>query len=365
MAGAYDEEPSDEYVADSSFEEPEPSRWGRFRARGRSWGRSAAEWFNKAEHSYLAFLRQTSLVAATLLIFGAALLFIAGVALQFGNPAGIQPEQVSVSTGDVISAPAPAPAKPAAEAADTPPRWSRVLPADFRERYFRTFQSNFAPYYRQGDKRPDRKTFFETMFPDPILDYVEGFDDARLAGSADAQEQDLRPLLANLQAIVAAAAADSGTKRELQGYRSAKKVQVCETVRRERVRYESYWNSLSTSCPYWYETPYGCSDTRAIREPYTERVCRMEFPDEVANPQNVMLRLQERYFGALDRKLQSAEAEADERRAQLMERKANGRAAISTSVKIFLGFLALMFVYILIALERHHRVISRTLASRS
>lgn len=353
----------DDSSHDYYSEEPEPSLFERLRVRGRRVGRTVSVWFSKAEQSYLSLLRQTSLLAATLLLFGAILLFVGGLVLQFGNPDGIRPEEVSVATSDVVSVPESGPTRTAAKPTDTAPRWNRVLPAAFRERYYSLFRSSFAPYYRRADKAPDRNAFFAALFPDDRLNYIEAFDDARLA-DAD-QSTDSRPLLTSLQTIVAAAAAHPTSIRELKAYQAAKRVQVCDTVRRTRTRYETYWNSLATSCPYWYESPYGCSDTRAVSQPYTERVCRMEFPGEIANPHNVMLRLQDRYFAALDRKIQSADAMVDERRQAMMLRKANGSMAIETAVKAFLAFLGLMFIYILVAIERHHRVFTRMLAGRN
>lgn len=360
MAADENSYPVDDTTDAEYFEEDEPGRLERLRARAREAGNRVARWFDKAERSYLSLVRQTSLIAATLLIFGASLLFIGGLALKIGNPDGIQPAQVSVGVADVVTTPENAPNRPASRPADNTPRWSRVLPAAFRERYHQIFRSSFAPYYRQADKQPDRKAFFETIFPTARLDYVEAFNDARLTGAAESAAS--RPLLVNLETVIAAAATDPGTIRELKAYQAAKRVQVCETVRRTRTRYESYWNSSATNCAYWYEYPYGCSDVRSVSQPYTERVCRMEFPGQIANPQNVMLRLQDQYFAALDRKLQSADAEADGRRTEMMQRKASGGVAIETGIKAFLAFLGLMFIYLLVALERHQRVISRMIA---
>lgn len=344
-------------------EEPEPGRFERLRAWGGRVGRGVSDWFGKAEQSYLSLLRQTSLVAATLLIFGAILLFAGGLILQFGNPDGIRPQQVTVAVSDVVTALEPDAAPTTQEPADTAPRWSRVLPVAFRERYYSVFRSSFAPYYRQADKMPDRNAFFASLFPDDRLNYIEAFDDSRLADPGQATGS--RPLLTGLQTIMTAAAVAPASIRELKAYQAAKRVQVCDTVRRTRTRYETYWNSSATNCPYWYEAPYGCSDTRAVSQPYTERVCRMEFPGELASPQHVMLRLQDRYFATLDRKLQAADATVDERRQAMMIRKANGSLAIGTAAKAFLAFLGLMFIYILVAIERHHRLVSRMLAART
>jgi hypothetical protein len=87
----------------------------------------------------------------------------------------------------------------------------------------------------------------------------------------------------------------------------------------------------------------------------------MQFPDALADPARVMRDLQARYFLNLSFKIESAQRDAELRRMEAVNRVASGRGAMLDAVYLFAAFLTLMFLYLIVALERHHRAIARKL----
>jgi hypothetical protein len=88
----------------------------------------------------------------------------------------------------------------------------------------------------------------------------------------------------------------------------------------------------------------------------------MQFPDQLANPAQVMRDLQSRYFLAANDKIAISERDAELQRREIADRNAFGSNAVWYAILAFGSFLSVMFLYLLVALERHHRALSRRLA---
>jgi hypothetical protein len=341
---------------------PRASWWKRLRTRGaRLDGR-----LDGVERPFLALLRATALVVAALLILASIILLLLGFGLQVQRPDSVSAEPVSIEAAD-LAAPAAPQASPAPAGGAQLERWARVLPAEFRTAYYQLYRQAFVPSYRATEKPLEQAPFFQELFPDDVLDTIESFNDERLAaasagdGAADRQSQ-MRPVLASLLSAVQGAAGQEAVRRELLAYKAAQRVQVCRNVQRTRTRSVERWDSLSTNCPYWFEPPYGCMGRQELREPYQERVCSMQFPDQLANPAQVMRDLQSRYFLAANDKIAISERDAELQRREIADRNAFGSNAVWYAILAFGSFLSVMFLYLLVALERHHRALSRRLA---
>lgn len=349
--------------SDAAGEEARASRW-------RAWFQRRAPQINGrldgAERSFLGLLRVVALVTAGLLVVASIVLLILGFGLQIQDPDSVQADQVDVTSADVVPPPAPQAAPQNRQAAQQP-RWARDLSPEFRRQYYQLYRSAFAPSYRPNEQPLEERAFFEQMFPDEVLNEIEMADDSRLRPpesdeTAARQGGDERLLLLSLRRAVEGAAAQESVRRELQAYKTAQRIQVCRNEERMRSRSVEYWDYSARNCPFWYDPPYGCMSRRQVSEPYQERVCRMQFPEDLANPQQVMRGLQNRYFAALNDKIAASLRDAELQRQRIFERNESGKDWVWKSVLAFVAFLGLMFLYLLVALERHHRAISRRLA---
>lgn len=343
--------------------EPKPSLRDRWRGFAAARGPMLAGKLDQTERSFLGALRFVALLAAGVLILVSVGLLVLGFIMQWESADAVETERVAVTGAELAPPQAPAPS-PAAQPQREAPRWSRILPEAFRNRYYGLYRSAFAPSYRQGEKPLEAPQFFELMFPDDALDLIEFFDDGRIALAERAGEGGTRPLLESLLAALQEASATDAVRGELQGYKSAQRVEVCRSVQRTRTRSIEQWDYGAQSCPYWFEPPYGCMGRRQVSEPYQARECSMQFPDQLADPARLMRDLQGRYFGALDAKIAASQRDAETRRMEIISRNARGKGAVWDAVFLFGAFLTLMFLYLLVALERHHRTMARAMAAR-
>jgi hypothetical protein len=353
---AREDEPQDDWR-----EEGRPSFLARWRAWRGGQAPLIAERLDRTERSFLGVLRSSALFGAAALILCAIGFLLLGLALQLSDPDSVETEQVQVNGTDLAAPPATPMAEQSRPRREQP-RWERVLPAEFRSQYFALYRSAFAPSYRKNEKALDPPQFFETMFPGEALDQVEYFDDAKLATPEGGATEGMRPILSSLLSTMKEAATQGAVRKELQAYRDAQKVEICRSVTRTRSRWVDGWDSSATHCAFWYEPPYGCMSRRQVSEPYQARECSMQFPDQLADPARVMSDLQSRYFTALNDKVAGAQRSAELRRIEIVGQNQSGRDAVWQAVLAFAAFLALMFLYLMVALERHHRTIARNFA---
>jgi len=302
---------------------------------------------NKLEAQFLGVLRYTALLVAALVLVGAVILLGLGLVRQLG-PTAVNATQVSVSDEDLAlltDATAPAPQQ-------APQRKLGISEA-IRKETLGVYRAGFRTYQRPDDKITDQQ----------IVDFVwsEGRIDAfdGLAGVLTDKDGKVLPdrdaVMLNALNLVQATAATDEFKKRLSAYRNAQKTNVCHDETRTRARLVEGWNSYATDCANWYTSPVGCSATRVIDEPYTAKVCEMKFPDGLQAPSQQFADAVKRYAEAASAKLSQARNDADAKTAANMARKVEGHANMSTGGKLFLGFLAVMFLYLFVAMERHHR----------
>jgi hypothetical protein len=160
---------------------------------------------------------------------------------------------------------------------------------------------------------------------------------------------------------MAAAAAEPKGQRRLQRYKAARKVRVERKVQKTRTETRDGWDPYSMSCADWYESPRGCPVRRTVDVPYTETVVSMEFPEGTQSHSQIFRAMQDRFYTLLQQKRDDNAADADARRMQIVIGNARGVESLGTALRIFAGFLALMFFFLLIAIERHQRRIAAAL----
>lgn len=328
----------------------------RFRDFAASCWMHCQKWMDKGESRYLTGLRFLFLTFASLLLIGFAVMLLLGVGRQIGTGA-VEPEVVSVSGTDLI-----VPAEtgtPAAEPKNAPtnrPRWERDLSREFRNQYWALFNGDLKPHYRTTDTAPTREQLFARLFPDSILDKIQSYDPGTFVApeAPDGATPAERALLAALSAAVR----NDQTVRELRAYKAARRERVCRNVNLTRTRFVDGWDSYSTACPYWWESPMGCPVRRRVTEPYSEQRCEMQFPAELDDPAEVMSDMQDRFLVTLDQRLASARFDAEEATTRRLQRKADGRENIKLSLQLLAGFAAAMFLYLFVAIERSQRLIA-------
>lgn len=303
--------------------------------------------FDRAERVYLRVLRAFILIMASLLLVYAAWLVLSGMYKMSKSEDSIQEKIASVSGTELA-------ATEVSEAQGNRGDGSRRNEAEYRKfydgfvgRYHSLFQTTFEAY-----RRPDDKQLSKSEFDDAFVHTSE-----RIAAIKD-DELDFAEDKADLGLLLeamSAAAIEQPTQDRLLRYKNAKMTQVCSYVTKTRTTYRRGWDSYSTSCSNWYETPIGCAVNRSVQTPYKEKVCSMKLPSGVTSYAQIFRGYQERFFEILAERRKANADEASSLRAAIAADNLSGQASLSDAVKLFGGFLAVMFFFLLIAIERHQR----------
>jgi hypothetical protein len=317
------------------------------RTRLGNFSKMIADRANIAEARFLSLLRYSALMGAAVALIISALLLGVGLVRQVGRTE-VEPQEVTIAAGDVV------PVK-AEKSEVTPPEVTKLsVPKAIRQKTAAIYKRDFAPHERSEAK------ISEAQVVDLVWteERVALFDELAGAGLLDAKGEELAgksALMEDALETVSKATKAKDYVGQLVGYRDAKKVNVCTNVSKTKKRTVEAWNSYATSCPYWWESPVGCSSTRVISEPYVEKVCEMKFPKELEAPGELFAASIQRYADVAQDKLESARIDASVKTAENNGRKLKGQGNIGTSGKLFLGFLLVMFLYLFIAMERHNR----------
>jgi hypothetical protein len=313
----------------------------------------AAAILDKAENFYLRVLRAVILVIATLLLIYAAWLAAASAYKISKSPDSVIEQEAVVSPDELTDAQMPT-VRSGDPKAVSGPRVNPVQAAfysTFVERYYSLYRSAFEPYRQREDKQLS-KTEFDGAYLNTAA------RQKAIAGGQldfDADRRDLEMLLT----VMSAAATKPKTLQRLKRYQSARKVPVSERVQRSRTVMEQGWDSNSTACPYWYESPMGCSVSRAVEVPYTQTITRMQYPEGTQSHTQIFRAFQDRFFELLERRRASNAVKAEQERQGILAGVAEGHLSLTTALQILGGFLVLMFFFLLIAIERHQRKLAK------
>jgi hypothetical protein len=151
---------------------------------------------------------------------------------------------------------------------------------------------------------------------------------------------------------MAAVASDQKTVDRLRAYQSAKKIPVTRTetgMRSERYCY--YYSDYFEQCGVW--------DTRTV--PYSRQVQELKLPAGVVSHTDLFAAYQDAYLSKLAEKREANAATAQRERAEIMADNADGQIRLWSALQVVGAFLVLMFLFLLIALERHQRRIAAAL----
>lgn len=345
----------------------------------------------KLERAYLAALRVLILVFATLCLLGAGLMAADG-ARRAMTPTKVEPAPVTVTAQEALEPLVRTDSNDKGEAA-TQATSASAEARRFHEAFLRGPFETYYQYYRRlavtynkpEDGVLDKKALAERLGYTPeALDEatsrvpeataadaaadaamaaalaaagtppeadaaVEGNDSVRqaLLRTSNLFQRDAEYGKVQLQ-VVAQALADPRLTAKAVKYKAAEKTaQSCSTVYRAR----TLWDPRSTACYNWYEEPYGCRVRRSV--PVQE--CAPAYPEGVESPLESFVRLDESYRMSWAGKTATAEGEAAVLQAEKESVKEGAPASFLNGARIFAAFLVVMFLFLLIAIERHLR----------
>lgn len=316
---------------------------------------------SSAETGFLSLLRFAALLIAALVLIGSIIFLGLGFFKQIG-PTKVEAESVSVSANEIIPPPVNT-SKTDTSNKTLPVVDKKVgISQNVRRETLTVFKNKFKKYQRADAKITEQQVVDFIWSEDRIEKYNT------LAGQLfDADDKVLADQEAVMLNAIRATSTANGTdefRKQLSAYKDAKKSNVCTNEERTRSQTVDSWDSTSTYCAGWYVSPVGCPSKRTITEPYTEKVCTMKFPEGLETPEQQFSNAIQRYADEAVAKLEGAQLDAASKTTNNEARKAEGWANLFTSGQMFLGFLFVMFLYLFVAIERHHQTLSKLMKAR-
>lgn len=306
---------------------------------------------DRLERVYLAALRFAVLLVATV-----ALLLAVGFAgdgvRRLLTSTEVEQQPVSVGGAEVVQRMQASIAERSAEAASETP----AIPAPVRRAHAAFLAGPFDPLYQSYRTLATRYNKPEDrLLTKPALaaelgytaDAVAAREDGRVVAFAE------NPRYASqMGAASASLATERGVTSQLAKYKAAQKTAQQCTTRERSVR---GWDSTSIECPEWYMAPVGCPVTR--QEPY--QACVAVYPDNIVSPLQTVASFDAHFAEVWSERDSESASEAQNERERLALIKAQGQPRLSQAVVILAAFLAIMFLFLVIAVERHLRRLSR------
>lgn len=305
---------------------------------------------DRIEAVYLRVLRAVVLLVATLLLLWALGWAALSVVRILRSPDSVVEAPSAVTSSDLLADGTQQTVLPTNPSEPRNTAEQRNFYGGFVQRYHRLYQARFEPHLRRDDKRLSQGEFDDLT--------IDSSGRLRAIRNGELDFVTDRADLENYLPVVTEAAEASETANRLAKYRTAKKQRIVSRVQRTRTETRRGWDSSSVSCANWYVDPIGCATTRQIETPYTERVTSTRYPDGISSPNQVLKSYEDGYFFLLaDRRRESA-AKASAERDSILSGQVRGWTGLSQSILVVGGFLALMFFFLLIAIERHQRGLS-------
>lgn len=293
----------------------------------------------RMEAFYLQALRLSLLLLATVMLVAVAWFGVAGLYRLTRDAASVKPAMVTVTAEEVADLPAAAAGR--AKPRSDPAAEARAYYKGFVDRYYALYARGFAPFRQSDDPALTRAAFDErfvgtdqrmAQIGEGLLEFAENKSELEQLLSTMTQVADL-----------------PRTAERLRAYKAASKRLVKRTVRGTRTeRYCSYYGYYINACIDY--------STREV--PYSRQVTEMVLPKGVTAPPELFGAYQNRALELTQSRRREAEEKAEAQKAEILADNARGSANIWLAIQIVGGFLALMFLFLLIAIERHQRVLA-------
>lgn len=316
--------------------------------------RRASVALEKAEKIYLRVLRAGILIIATLLLLYAAWLALSSIYKLSRSTESVVEEQATVSADEITSAEAPDVEKSVSASKPSQNPEHRRFYNTFSKRYFTIYKAKFERFRHADDKQLTLSEFDDT--------YLNTQQRLQAIASSELNFADDQADLEGLYTVMAEAADKPLTRERLAKYQKARKVSVQQKVERTRTTYRRGWDSYSTACTNWYESPIGCSVMRPVQTGYTETVTKMEYPKGTQTHAQIFRAFQDRYVELLQGRREENAAKAETERQGILAGFIEGKLSLVTALQVLGAFMVLMFFFLLIAIERHQRRLSREVA---
>lgn len=298
------------------------------------------EILGRTEKVYLEVLRAAALIVATLILGWIVWLLLSSAYRIAQDPESVEVEPVSLTAEEVIDIDM---GEAAASERDADSEDPNVSAFDtFAEQYHRLFKEKFEKYRQKDDNELSAEQFADRY----LSDFYEGEESGLGLGfGSPVLQSDYDGLLAMMRE---ASNLPENIKR-LETYRDTPKVRREEQVRRtRRERYCTYYSDYFGRC-YGY-------DYRTV--PYTDTVVRMESPDGILDHGQLFGAYQDNYLTKLNARRDANSSAADSERAERRQANAEGWLGLGNALWFAGLFMALMFFFLLIAIERHQRQIA-------
>ena len=308
----------------------------------------STRFFDRLEAVYLRILRVFILLFATALVVYAVVLGATALVKMSRSVESVIEEPATVSGADLLPAEgaeiAPRTNQPAEQVTNST---HRNFYQGFARRYHALFRQHYEPFRQAEDRQLSLDAFDDA--------YLNTDNRLRAISQGTLSFESDRADLELLLTAMNEAATNPETRQRLQRYKGARKVRVCRNVQRERTVYRNGWDSSSMACPDWYYPPYGCPVRRAVQQPYSERVCAMEFPEGTRSHADIFRAYHDRFFALLNDRREANAAQAENERVEIVTGNVEGAISLAEAGWVFAGFLVVMFFFLLIAIERHQR----------
>lgn len=301
---------------------------------------------DRLENIYLAALRIVVLVLATLALLVA--IWIAGDGVRsLLVSTDVERDTVSVSAEELAAA-----VNSKRQASEDAEAAAVELPEALRKEHDAFLKGPFAGYHRLyvASARRFNKTE-DKVLSAPELAEALGYSVLDFSSDDDPTVKlfaNDRTYRTQLIAAVQAAAAEPAQTRQLERYKTAQKTdKACRTVTESR----RGWDSYSTACDGWWESPIGCP---VMRQVPVER-CEPAYPADITSPVQAFANLDRGFREIWKQKAAEATERQQAEEARRYGLKASGVPKL-TKALILLGlFLGVMFLFLVVAMERHLR----------
>lgn len=311
--------------------------------------RTTVSFLDRLEKFYLSAIRILALTGATVLLAWAGWSIASGVYNVSRDASSVKEVPATVSTQDVVAIDTSG-----SEASADSGEVRKDNPAvkkyydGFVSRYHALYQSKFAPF-RQGTDKPLTRDAFDQRYVRSAA-RIESVNDGTTLWGAD--EADLEALIVGMSS---AATAKETTDR-LSTYKRAKREQVTRTIK--SMRSETY-------CRQWGYYIEACIDYGVRQVPQSRTVTESKLPKGVISPPDLFHAYQDRYFSILTQRRNQNAMTASNERTEIEIGNEIGATRLWAAIYIIGAFVSLMFLFLLIAIERHQRRIARTLPATS
>ena len=307
----------------------------------------------RVEAAYLAVLRFVILIVATIFI-GFSVYYLVDGARKLSTSTLVATEKVAVTPQEVIGAMARAKERSELSEGKAP-----SLDSAAGKRFTAFIRNQFTPYHatyaalaRQYNKPEDQILGVDALARElgyTLEAYADGADPALTLFVENAD------YAAQLRATAAALPKDRGVNNRLAQYLAAQKTaQSCSTTyQRRRV-----WDSRSMACDEWWLRPIGCS---VIRNVPIEQ-CVAAYPDGILSPLAAFTQMDTGFRQIWMKRGEDNAAAADAKRSQLAATKADSVPTLMRAAYVFGAFLVVMFLFLVIAAERHLRRLAQASA---